>query len=421
MAISKSLDTRAREILRQNDRGGYTVPTADLYPHQWNWDSAFAALGFACFDLERAWLELETLFGGQWPNGMVPHILFHKKDSDYFPGPDVWGAPGAISSSGISQPPMAATIVRRIWERDRTGYEGRMRALFQKLVEWHKWFMEWRLDDGAVCITHPWEAGRDNAPDWDQALASIEPLGVNSYSRHDNKCVDPDMRPTNQDYDRYIWLVNRGREVNWEEEERKKKNDFRVADPAMTFILLRANRDLAAIGDLLGEDVSAIESWTTAMENGAETLWNPKLSCYDSRDANSGDWANCVSNASFLCWYAGIHREGMRRHFNRVNRAVTYGIPSHDPESAKFDPQRYWRGPVWPVVNTLVGIGMAEAGFEREASSVREFTTELIVRNGFYEYFNPCDGSPAGGRNFTWTAAIWLAWASPNAGDEKWA
>ena len=97
-----ALDEQARAILRGNDRGGYTVPTAGLYPYQWNWDSAFAAWGFAQFDIDRAWLEMETLFSGQWPSGMVPHILFHRPDPGYFPGPDVWGADrGPIPSSGI--------------------------------------------------------------------------------------------------------------------------------------------------------------------------------------------------------------------------------------------------------------------------------------------------------------------------------
>ena len=58
----ETLDRRAREILTANDRGGYTLPTAGLYPYQWNWDSAFAAWGFARFDIDRAWQELETLF-----------------------------------------------------------------------------------------------------------------------------------------------------------------------------------------------------------------------------------------------------------------------------------------------------------------------------------------------------------------------
>jgi hypothetical protein len=33
------LRDRAVEILRENDRGDYTVPTKGLYPFQWNWDS----------------------------------------------------------------------------------------------------------------------------------------------------------------------------------------------------------------------------------------------------------------------------------------------------------------------------------------------------------------------------------------------
>ncbi len=37
------LDQKAQEVLEGNDKGGYTIPTAGLYPYQWNWDSAFAA------------------------------------------------------------------------------------------------------------------------------------------------------------------------------------------------------------------------------------------------------------------------------------------------------------------------------------------------------------------------------------------
>ena len=102
-----ALDSIARSILLGNDRGGYTVPTDGLYPYQWNWDSAFAAAGFATFDIPRAWAEVETLFGGQWPSGMVPHILFHRPDPGYFPGPDVWGARlGPIDGLGWALRPL---------------------------------------------------------------------------------------------------------------------------------------------------------------------------------------------------------------------------------------------------------------------------------------------------------------------------
>ena len=42
-----SLIQRAIDTLAKNDRGGFTIPTKGLYPYQWNWDSAFVALGIA--------------------------------------------------------------------------------------------------------------------------------------------------------------------------------------------------------------------------------------------------------------------------------------------------------------------------------------------------------------------------------------
>ena len=53
---------KAVEILTKNDRGGFTVPTSKLYPHQWNWDSAFTALGISTYNKTRAWQELIFLF-----------------------------------------------------------------------------------------------------------------------------------------------------------------------------------------------------------------------------------------------------------------------------------------------------------------------------------------------------------------------
>ena len=48
------LAERAREVLRANDAGSWTKPSPAQYPHQWNWDSGFASLGWATFDPPRA-------------------------------------------------------------------------------------------------------------------------------------------------------------------------------------------------------------------------------------------------------------------------------------------------------------------------------------------------------------------------------
>ncbi|MEO1153810.1 MAG: hypothetical protein AAFV31_04885 [Pseudomonadota bacterium] len=408
-----TLDEQARAILSANDRGGYTVPTDGLYPYQWNWDSAFAAWGFATFDVDRAWAEVETLFSGQWPDGMVPHILFHKDDPGYFPGPDVWGTDGCgpIPSSGISQPPVAATFVRAIWEADLAGGAPHARTLYSKLLAWHRWFMDWRTENGAVCISHPWEAGRDNAPDWDGAMAGIDPEGVGQYTRRDTSHVDAAMRPTKYDYDRYIWLVQQGRRLGWDQAALRAENPFRVADPTMTFILMRAHRDLIWMGRELGEEVAEIEGWVETLTQGAATLWNPGIGAYDAFDTRAKQFAGCVSNASFLCWYGGIDDARMLDQITRVWDAVQFPVPSHDPASDRFDAQRYWRGPTWGMMNALIGIGLADAGHGREAERLRHATASLIAKHGFAEYFDPQTGAPAGGGTFTWTAAIWLAWA----------
>lgn len=416
MADIDALDNEARAILTGNDRGGYTVPTDGLYPYQWNWDSAFAAFGFSTFDVARAWEEVETLFTGQWPNGMVPHILFHKPDPGYFPGPDVWGCSGPVPSSGISQPPVAASFIRRIWERDRDAGRPHVERLVPKLADWHRWFIDWRSESGAICITHPWESGRDNAPDWDDAMAAIDPEGVGDYQRRDLGHVDASMRPTKADYDRYIWLVQRARRLGWDETRMAEDRPLMVADPTMTFILMRANRDLSAMAREIGHPTDEIDRWTDALEAGAATLWNDALAAYDSRDTSTGKRADAVSSASFLCWYGGLAAPEALSAFDRVMAGVTYGVPSYDPDGPKFDARRYWRGPTWPMLNMLIAQGLAEQGYGDRAAALRETNAKLIAEHGFWEYFNPLDGTPAGGKRFTWTAAIWLGWASPNAG-----
>ncbi|MDF0603464.1 hypothetical protein P1J78_22290 [Psychromarinibacter sp. C21-152] len=413
-------DREARAILARNDRGGYTVPTAGLYPYQWNWDSVFAALGFAEHDTDRAWTEIETLFRGQWDNGMVPHILFHQIDPEYFPGPNVWKGTGPIPSSGISQPPIAATVVRWLVGR-HPGGEPRARQLFGPLMDWHRWFMTWRNEGGAIVVTHPWETGRDNCPDWDRPFAAIEPDGITSYHRRDTSEVQTDERPNSWEYDRYLYLVKLGAESGWDEAHLKDTTPFRVADPTMTFTLLRATRDLRALAERWGQPVAELDGWIAEMEAGADRLWNDEIGAYDTLDIRSDAHSGVISNASFLAWYAGVGGDRMLAHFDRIAEATRYYVPSTDPAHPAYEPRRYWRGPVWAMLNMLIATGLGEAGHADRARALTENTRDLIARKGFAEYFDPRDGAPLGGQTFTWTAAVWLAWASPTTGRLTWA
>lgn len=405
--------TEAIEILRSNDRGGYTVPTAGLYPFQWNWDSLFAALGWAQFDVARAWTEIEALFKAQWPSGMVPHIVFWSDATSYFPGPDVWRTDGiAPPSSGISQPPVAATIVRQLAEIDRPP----PLPLYESIERWHRWWHRARdpQSRGVIATFHPWESGRDNLPDWDRPLSRIAPAPDGDYTRRDLDHVNPEMRPHKADYDRYLALVDYGASTGWDDGAIAQDSPFWVADPGLTAVLLRAERDLVWLGEALGAETEDTRRRVARLEAGFEQFWNEAAGTYCSLDLRTGVHAVTGTSASFLAPYAGIdrHTDRLLDELAAWSQTCPYLVPSFDPRHPDFEPLRYWRGPIWCVVNYMISVGLAEFGALDWSERLRADTARLITANGMPESFNPTTGGPVGGERFTWTAALWLAWAS---------
>jgi glycogen debranching enzyme len=415
------LNAQARDILVRNDRGGYTVPTHGLYPYQWNWDSAFVALGFAEFDRDRASQEIETLISGQWDDGMIPHIIFHKDDPGYFPGPSVWATGKTPATSGITQPPVLATIVRKLWEDEGADpAHPRMRRLYAACLKSHRWFHTFRdpKANGLVMVTHNWETGRDNSSEWDDALARVDTSNVGDYQRRDTGHVDAAMRPTQNEYDRYVAILQFGRNCGWNHREIADNGPFRMIDVGMSMELLRANRDLLVMAKAMRDEavIAELEARIALSEKGMDWLWNEDAGAYCSRDATTDQSSGLVTNASFLAFYAGVGNSTQRARLiaalERITGTATYLVPSLEAGSRAYDHKRYWRGPIWLVVSYMVAQGLAEAGHNVWADRICSDSARLIEKSGFYESFSPEDGSGSGGPDFSWTAAMWLAWCS---------
>ena len=415
--MKHELATSAKQILLSNDRNGYTVPTDGLYPYQWNWDSVFVALGFAQFDRNRAWREIEILFESQWDNGMQPHIIFHQVDPNYFPGPSVWQTNQPNKhTSGITQPPVAASIVRQLWESGEASEQARMEALYPKLMAWHDWFATYRdpMDNGLVMTTHPWETGRDNSPEWDLPMSGVDTSQVGEYSRRDLNQVDQSMRPTHEQYDQYLAMVFFGRDCGWDQDEIVKNGPFRVLDVGMSLILLRANQDLLAMAQALGfeEDCKKLQARITKTQIGIDFLWNENIGAYCSYDLIAQRSSDSLSNASFLAFYADVgsplQRQKLTQHLLRIKDTVSYLLPSCDPASEHYNHILYWRGPIWAVVSYMVGLGLIEQGETKLGNQVMLDTMAVIEAGNFYESFSPDTGEGTGGKQFSWSAAIWL-------------
>lgn len=430
--MAHELDAQAAAILRANGRGddggdgeSYTIPAARHYPFQWNWDSAFIALGLATIDADRAWRELESLVAGQTDDGMIPHIIFRHDDADYFPGPRVWRAQGGRHPvSGISQPPVLASVARKLAEREGESGLQRAGALLPKIHNWHRWWHRARAVDACpvVCTVHPWETGRDNSPDWRiglQAMA-VDPA-LEPYRRMDTEHSAPAERPTGAEYDKYLTIVKFGRECGWRQEILTRDGPFLMADPGIFFILLRADRDLLWLAQRLGRADCAAEiaGRIAADERAAEYLWNADLRAFCARDARSGKFSHGFSSAGALCFYAGVGDAGQRRatraHLHRIAQQTEFAQPSWDPGAAYFDRRRYWCGPVWCQMNYLIAAGLREQGEAELAEKLRDDLRQLVEQSGFYECYDPLDGAGCLSADFSWTAALWLAWASPSA------
>jgi Trehalase len=412
---------RARAILRDNDLGGYTVPTKRLYPFQWNWDSGFTALVFSTFDEPRAWQELEMLFRGQWEDGLLPHIVFHKVSPDYFPGPSLWGVDRQPQTSGITQPAVAASMVRRLLEgaRDRKLAEEKARALYPGLLAYHRWW--WRARDpeetGLAVIYHPWESGMDNSPSWDAALARVPQTGNRTYVRRDTSHVDQAQRPRQAEYDRYMYLVELFRSRSYDPAFMYRESPFRVVDLCVNSVLQRASEDLASLAERFGtaEERRELDERIVLGRRGFERLWHEEDGRYYNLDTRGDGLVRVGISASFLPLYAGIpdqaRSERMAADLRRWGEAVDYLVPSTDPSAPAFERQRYWRGPVWAVVNYMIADGLTRYGQADLAERVRRDTARLVESKDFFEYFDPIDGTGYGGGHFTWTAAMYLYWA----------
>jgi glycogen debranching enzyme len=413
----------ARDILRRNDRGGYTVPTDRLYPYQWNWDSAFAAMGFATFDEPRAWAEVDSLLKGQWDDGLVPHIVFHQVSADYFPGPDLWGVAHAPPTSGITQPPVLASAVRRMLDgaRDRAAAEARAAAVYPRLMRWHDWWERARdpAGTGLVAIIHPWESGMDNSPAWDEPIARVPRTTRGTYQRRDTGFVDPAQRPRQDDYDRYMHMVELYRDTGWDPAALWKAAPFKVTDVATNAILHRADGDLAALAGRFGTPAerAAIAARRERRAAAFGSLWNETRRVYQPLDLVAGKRLDVAASSGLLPLYAALPGADVAAMGDEIRRwlaAVRVGVPTAPADSPRFEPRRYWRGPVWAIVNWMLADGLARGGETALATRVRSDTMALIGRHGFCEYFDPTDGTGLGGGAFTWTAAVYLMWsASP--------
>ncbi len=424
----------AGAVLDANWTGRYTRPSQALYPHQWSWDSAFIAVGRAWYDAERARLELETLFEAQWATGMVPSIVFDPAApaDAYFPGPDVWqaerspAAPRGRATSGITQPPMharAALEVHRHAPPDqRAASLAWLERLYPRLVAQQRYLATARdpRGTGLAAIVHPWESGLDDSPAWDRDFdrIAVPPGALPPYRRRDLDRAPAADRPTDADYDRFLYLLTLARAVDYDDAQVVGSAPFLIVDPLFNAIWLWSEHALAEIAGLVGADPAPHRAAARHIHDGlVRELWverRARFCAWDLRRDQREPEDTIVSFGPLLDpdlpppIVAAICRELESPSFHPRRGGVRYLVPTYDERAADFDPDRYWRGPVWLNTNWLLWHGLRQHGRTDLADEIVASSVELVRRSGFREYFDPLDGSGHGSDRFSWSAALFI-------------
>jgi hypothetical protein len=420
-------------VLRTNDFGEYTVPSREIYPHQWLWDSSFIAIGLSSIDIDRAKKEILSVFEGQWADGMLPHMIFRTKenknaDREFWAS---WRNPKSpsIPTSGITQPPIIAEAIFKVGKKmpksERLTW---YKLMLPKLISYHKWIYEKRdpSNNGLAIIIHPWESGLDNSPPlikilkenstppWLSFLIKIRLIKLIDSFRADTKFVPANERPTTADLIILHRLKNRIKKHSYNVNKLLSKKSFAVEDLTFNCILNRANQHVVQMAKTISYklDENLLKKFEQTTKS-LDLLWDSNKSQYFSRNYYTGKLIIEPSIASLMPLYAGItNKERLEIIVSSLEQrelfASNFPIPSVPLDSPQFKETEYWQGPTWINTNWFVIDGLKRAKYIHHYEALKETTLEMVDNSGIFEYYNPNNGHGEGIETFSWTAALCL-------------
>ena len=147
-------------------------------------------------------------------------------------------------------------------------------------------------------------------------------------------------------------------------------------------------------------------------------FWDEGVGLYYDFDLRSRKNIRVNTACSFLPLFAGLPsgeqagRLVTDHLLNRNEYALGGDVRRWVTTTAKiewaWEPRRYWRGPVWIILNWFVIEGLQRYGYDELAGTIRQDSLNLLEASGFREYYDPRDGSGCGSTDFSWSAALAL-------------
>lgn len=367
-----NLYEKARELMLRNRKatgGKYICPSWPHYPHRWLWDSCFHAE--ICAELSRHFndptlMEIAknelSFLDYQKEDGFIPHIMRVK-----FP-------------STITQPPVIAQALETIGDPKWVLQQ----QVFPKVLKFYLYFANCRDPDadGLIYNKAPCETGSNTAPEFDLIKGRLSrPLALLTLLLRPLRRINMECLEFN-----CLWIQG-------------------------LRILRRFSKD--------PETQKILKKIANKAE---EALYNL---CWDENDQifyplnSKNQKIKVVTIASlYPLILENIPKkisDALVNHLTNPKEFWTeYPIPSVPQNSSHFNCnwQYYWccnwRGPVWINTNRHIIEGLVLHGYSEIAQRIAERTTDMVEREGFWEFYHPFTGRGMRIPNFGWSAQVIL-------------
>ena len=183
------------------------------------------------------------------------------------------------------------------------------------------------------------------------------------------------------------------------------------------FLVLQAQQ-LARLATEL--DLVAAEHWARVSEKMCAAmlaqLWDGAR--FVSRGVESGRPHSSSSLLDLMAIVLGPNlpnevRTALARQIE--SHLTPHGLATELVSSPEYQPDGYWRGPIWAPSTILVEDGLRRAGFSDLADEISQRFRALCERSGFAENFDATTGVGLRDHAYTWTASSYLILAAAHS------
>lgn len=378
----------------------------------WAWDSWKQAVATANFDGELAKNNIRALFDYQikgddsvrpYDKGTIIDAIFYNKDEQR-------GGEGGNWNERNSKPPLAAWAVWNVYKE--TNDIEFLKEMYPKLVDYHNWWYTNRDHDkngiaeyggmvhpannseDEIILAAAWESGMDNATRFDKEGFGSDDVGVHVFENKDNN----------------------GNTVGYSiNQESVDLNSYLYAEKGF----------LKSIADILGKTEDS-QKYEVEAKNVGEYIRNNMFDketgfFYDLQINEDGSEKKLLVNRGkgtegWMPLWAKVatqdEAELVKDNMMDSNKFNTYmPLPTASKDNPKFNPNKYWRGPVW-MDQALYGIeSLQNYGFKSEAETLTKKlfdNAEGLIGDGpIRENYNPETGQGLHTKNFSWSASAY--------------